>query len=226
MTPPDEPRTSDKPAVSETHLRSAVEAAPSGLLMTDSSGKIVFVNREVERIFGYDRSEMIGRMVEMLIPVAARPSHIHTRSRFTHDPHAREMGAGRDLQGVRKDGSLVPVEVGLTPFSAGGERFVIAALVDVSERRRAERELAYLDQRLRESEELQTLGTLLGGITRQIDKLLGEVLDHAEPLAEALHDEPAVALDVAEILSASRRAKRLVDRVAGIAERATGGAQA
>ena len=94
-------------------LRAAVESSPSGLLMIDADGSIVLVNREVERLFGYAREELLGRSVELLVPVAHRGAHPDFRARFLLSPRVRAMGAGRELHGVRKDGTEVPVEIGL-----------------------------------------------------------------------------------------------------------------
>ncbi|MBA3994392.1 MAG: PAS domain-containing sensor histidine kinase [Cyanobacteria bacterium DS2.3.42] len=122
----------------EERLRITIEAAPSGMLMVDHQGKIVLVNSQVERLFGYSRQELLGQLIEILVPAGVRPKHPELRTGFFKDPHARAMGVGRDLYGVRKDGSEVPVEIGLNPLMAQGERFVLASIVDITERKKAE----------------------------------------------------------------------------------------
>ncbi len=122
----------------EERLRITIEAAPSGMIMVDQQGKIVLVNSQVERLFGYSREELLGQMIEMLVPSAARQKHPEHRNEFSADPHALSMGAGRDLYGVRKDGSELPVEIGLNPLMSQGERFVLASIVDITERKKAE----------------------------------------------------------------------------------------
>ena len=94
----------------------AVEASPSGIIMVDAAGAIVLVNAETERMFGYRREELIGQPIESLLPLGLRATHLRDRTEFVARPERRRMGAGRDLFGVRKDGSQFPVEVGLNPI--------------------------------------------------------------------------------------------------------------
>jgi hypothetical protein len=122
----------------EQRLRAAVESAPSGLLMTDAAGRIVLVNREIERLFGYSREELLGLQVDTLVPDRFRGPHPGFRAGFTHAPSVRSMGAGRDLYGLRKDGSEVPLEIGLTPVKTDEGLFVLASIVDITARKRAE----------------------------------------------------------------------------------------
>src|SRR2546423_1164805 len=98
----------------ELRLRAAVESSPSGLLMIDAEGRIVLVNREIERLFGYAREELLGKSVDMLVPERFRASHPGFRTGFFAHARVRAMGAGRDLFGRRRDGTEVPVEIGLT----------------------------------------------------------------------------------------------------------------
>ena len=122
----------------DQRLRAAVESAPSGLIMTDADGRMVLVNRETERLFGYPREELLGRSIELLVPERFRRSHPGFRAGFMADPTVRAMGAGRELFGLRKDGSEVPVEIGLTPVVTPEGLFVLSTVVDVSARQRAE----------------------------------------------------------------------------------------
>jgi PAS domain S-box-containing protein len=122
----------------EERLRITIEAAPSGMIMVDAGGKIVLVNSQVERLFGYSRDELLGNSIEVLVPTTARQKHPDHRNAFFADPHARAMGSGRDLYGLRKDGTEVPVEIGLNPLMSQGERFVLASIVDITERKKAE----------------------------------------------------------------------------------------
>ena len=117
----------------------AVEACPSGMVMIDADGKIVMVNTEIEQLFGYRREELIGRPVEMLVPERLRMQHVRHRGEFTPKPETRRMGAGRDLFGLRKDGSEFPVEVGLNPIHTGERLLVLSVIVDISERKHTER---------------------------------------------------------------------------------------
>jgi PAS domain S-box-containing protein len=126
---------------SEARFQVAVEASPNGMVMVDAKGDVILVNHETERLFGYSRNEMLGRPVEMLVPAAARGRHPDLRAGFGEDPHRRPMGAGRDLFGRRKDGSEVPIEIGLNPIETPEGIYVLASIVDISERKEAQDEL-------------------------------------------------------------------------------------
>jgi PAS domain S-box-containing protein len=125
--------------VAEEMFRLAVEACPSGMVVIDGDGKMMMVNTEIEQQFGYRREELIGRSVEMLVPVRLRGQHIRHRNEFAVQAETRRMGAGRDLFGLRSDGTEFPVEVGLNPIPADGGLLVLAVIVDTSERKRMDR---------------------------------------------------------------------------------------
>jgi PAS domain S-box-containing protein len=123
---------------SEEIVRLAVEACPSGMIMTDAGGKIVLVNAEAERLFGYRREELLGRSIDILVPETGRALHGGHRASFTAKPEARRMGVGRDLYGVRKDGTQIPVEIGLNPIQTKDGLMVLSAITDISERKLAD----------------------------------------------------------------------------------------
>ena len=127
--------------LAEEKFRLAVDASPSGLVMIDGDGVIVLINAETERLFGYQRAELIGRPVDILVPEAVRGRHSHHRAAFVALPQTRRLRSGRDLFGVRKDGSEFPVEIGLNPIHTGHGLLILSVIVDISERKRAEAEL-------------------------------------------------------------------------------------
>ncbi|TDQ82434.1 PAS domain S-box-containing protein [Dongia mobilis] len=122
---------------SERQFRRIVEASPSALVMVDAEGRIELVNAQSERLFGYGRDELIGRSVEMLIPPRFRGHHPQLRNGFSTDPRSRPMGAGRELYGMRRDGSEFPVEIGLNPIETDQGLKILSAIVDITERRRS-----------------------------------------------------------------------------------------
>jgi PAS domain S-box-containing protein len=116
----------------------AIEASPAGILVTQPEGTIVLVNRELERQFGYSREELIGQSVDLLLPETLRAVHSAHRSSFWDSPIARPMGSGQKVCGRRKDGTEIPVEIGLRPIETDEGWLVLASIVDVSARSRDE----------------------------------------------------------------------------------------
>jgi len=116
--------------------------ATEGILVTDERGEIVRANPSAEKLFGYDRGDLIGKKVEALVPRKYSKMHEGHRSHFNEDPHARRMGIGRDLYGMRRDGSEFPVEISLSPYSSPeGKKHTIAFIVDITQRKQAEEKL-------------------------------------------------------------------------------------
>jgi PAS domain S-box-containing protein len=124
-----------EPGSAEEMFRLAVEACPNGMVMVGSDGKMVMVNTEIEHQFGYRREELIGQPVDILVPTRLRAQHTRHRHDFIPRPETRRMGAGRDLFGLRKDGTEFPVEVGLNLIRSGQQLLVLSVIVDISQRK-------------------------------------------------------------------------------------------
>jgi len=160
-------------------LRLVTEAAPFAILLVDASGRIASINPPCAQIFGYDRAEVIGEPVEMLVPPASRGAHRPLREGYLAAPTARAMGGGRDVFGLRKDAREVPLEVGLRPLATSSGDFVLAALLDVSPRRRAE--------------ELRRLGAEFGQHALAVPHIGGLKQEAADLIARVLN-VPFVAI--------------------------------
>jgi PAS domain S-box-containing protein len=124
--------------LSEETPRLVIEATPSGMLMIDNIGNIILANAQIEKIFGYERRELIGQSMEMLVPERFRDRHPGLRDAFFNDPKVRPMDGGRELFGLRKDGTEVLVEIGLNPLKTKDGNFVLSTVADITQRRKAE----------------------------------------------------------------------------------------
>ena len=122
-------------------FRQLVESAPDGIVIASRDGRIVLINSQTEQLFGYSREELIGQPVEMLMPETLRQGHQHHRTGYFDQPIVRSMGAGLDLQGLRKDGSQFPVETSLSPIETEEGVLVISSVRDASDRKNIERAL-------------------------------------------------------------------------------------
>lgn len=125
------------------------ESSPDAVFVSDKSGVIVRANGQAERLFGYDRKELIGLQIETLVPERFRPKHPEHRRDYSAQSHIRPMGAGLELYGLRKDGSEFPVDIMLSPVDASGESYVLAVVRDVTRRKKAEEALRRSEARLR-----------------------------------------------------------------------------
>lgn len=196
----------------EARFQAAVESAPSGMLMVDQAGTIVLVNREAERAFGYDRQELVGQPIERLVPGRFGPQHPGHRERYLTDPEARPMGSGRELFGVRKDGTEIPVEVGLTPITTAEGTFVLASVVDISLRRT-------MESQLREAQRLETVGALASGIAHDFNNVLLAILGYSELLLEQAGLDADSRGDLQQIVKAAERGRQVVDRMLEVGRR-------
>lgn len=122
----------------EHRFRQAVESAPNAIVMVDKSGTIEMVNSQTEAFFGYSRAELIGQPVEILVPERFRGSHFGYRQAYLAAPVSRPMGVGRDLYGLRKDGTEFPVEIGLSLIDSKEETLILSTIVDITTRKATE----------------------------------------------------------------------------------------
>ncbi len=136
---------------SDQRFQQVVESAPNGMVMVDEAGKIHMVNKAAEVLFGWSREELLEMNVDALVPQRYRGRHPQHRMEFHKDPKVRSLGAGRDLYGLKKDGSEVPIEIGLNPIEIETGRFVLASIVDIRERKKAQDDIQKKAEELKRS---------------------------------------------------------------------------
>lgn len=157
----------------EAKFRGLVEWAPYALVIVDTEGRICLVNRQTEQLFGYTREELVGLPVEVLVPERLRNLHRGYRAGYFTNARPRPMGMGLDLYGRCKDGSEFPVDISLGPLEAEEGMLVIAAIRDITERKRAEEEL-------RQAQRLEAVGLLAGGVAHDFNNLLNGIIGFVE----------------------------------------------
>jgi PAS domain S-box-containing protein len=122
-------------------VRSVLDSAPDAMVIVDASGSIVFANRQVATLFGYEPQQLLGRSVEQLLPERFRGRHFEHRRHYSSHLRTRSMGAGLDLAALRRDGTEFPVEISLSPITDPSGLLVVAAIRDITDRRAIQREL-------------------------------------------------------------------------------------
>lgn len=115
-----------------------VESAPNAMILINAQGSIVLINKQAEILFGYTRNELIGLKIEILLPENLKDQHINHRKAYNNHPTPREMGAGRDLFGIRKDGNVIPIEIGIKALERNENSYILASIIDITERKKNE----------------------------------------------------------------------------------------
>jgi len=186
--------------VDPAHLTSLFENATEGIVLTDRIGKIVLVNPAAQKMFGYKEEELIQHPIEVLIPQRYQSHHEGLREDFYQHPENRAMGHGRDLYGKRKDGTDMPVEVSLSHYQREGELFVMAFIIDITERKRIEDNMKMQQKALEQmATDVRKLNTQLEVKVEERTLILKEALKKLEESQEELSEALSKEKELSEI---------------------------
>jgi len=184
----------------EERMRLVVEAVPSAIVMVNREGRIVLLNAQAEKVFGYAREELLGRSVEVLVPESLRAGHTGHLHEYFQAPSTRTLSSGHELLARRKDGSEVPVEVGLNPIDMPEGMCALASVVDLTERQKVEAEAALQRDELLHLSRVAMLGELSGSLAHEVNQPLMAILSNAQAALRFLARDPGNTDQIRHIL--------------------------
>ena len=210
----------------QERFRLAVEASPNGIVLVNAKGKIVLANVCVEKLFGYQRQELIGQAVELLVPERFRSDHLAHRAGFHAAPVARAMGAGRELFARRKDGTEFPVEIGISPIQSPEGTLVLSVIVDITERKQAEGEARQHREEVAHLSRLAIMGEMAGSLAHELNQPLGAIVTNVGAALRFLERGNLSGEKLREILqdiaADGKRAGDVIRTVKGIGRKEAG----
>jgi PAS domain S-box-containing protein len=206
-------RLAERVRASEARFRAVVEAVPSAILLVDSDGRIVLANAHAESLFGYPRSELVNRPVEMLLPDRPRAQRAAPFDRQAADPR----GVGRELIGLRKDGSEFPAEAALSPMATDQGQFMLASVMDIGPRLQLEQASARQRDELAHLSRVAMLGELSGSLAHELNQPLAAILSNAQAGQRLMAQDPPqvgrIPAILSDIVKSDHRARAVIERL-------------
>jgi PAS domain S-box-containing protein len=190
----------------EARYRGLMEAAPDGMVVVNRHGEIVLLNARAETQFGYRRDELLGQKVTNIIPEGFEERLIADSLRTTAEALAQQIGTGIELNGWRKDGSIFPIEIMLSPLESAEGILVTAAIRDISERKK-------LARQLHQSQKMEAIGQLTGGIAHDFNNLLGVIIGNLDLLDRLVADNESAVKRVRTAQKAATRGAEITRRL-------------
>ncbi|MFQ5642005.1 MAG: PAS domain S-box protein, partial [bacterium] len=207
-------RAEEKVRESLARFAGILDTAHEAIISIDETQRIINFNKGAEQIFGYAPDEAVGQSLDTLIPEKFHASHRSYVAEFAGcGKTAYRKGERREIIGCRKDGAEFPAEASISKLEVSGKKILTVVLRDVTERKRAEKEKSELETRLRQSQKMEAIGTLAGGIAHDFNNILWVILGNAEMGLRKLSEDSVVRDKLQEILTASKRAKELVEQI-------------
>ncbi|MEE9303060.1 MAG: PAS domain S-box protein [Thiotrichaceae bacterium] len=195
-------RTEETLLKSEEKFRGLLESAPDAMVIANRDGTIALVNVQTEAMFGYTRQELLGKPIQILMPNRFRKRHSEGWEKYFTNPQPRQMGALVNLYGLHKDGREFPIEISLNPLETERGILVLSAIRDITEK-------VQLEAQLRQSQKMEAIGQLAGGVAHDFNNLLTIILGNSELLISQLPDNDSLQTKAEGIRKAGKQASSL-----------------
>jgi len=191
---------------SEARFRILLDSAAQGIILSDIHGRISLINTQVEKTFGYNRDELTGQTIEKIIPSFYRDKHVRHRNDYILNPSTKKMAAERSVNALCKDGSELPVEISLTPVEMYDGLYILAFILDISEKRK-------LENKIRQIEKLEAIGQLAGGIAHDFNNVLAGIMGLTELSLRKLDENSPAAGNLKLVIEKTQNAAGLVSQL-------------